>query len=58
MKKRISKLTLKQETLRTLTRRGLEKAGGGFVEDDSSCTAKTRMVSGCASDLDGTSPGA
>lgn len=55
MKKPISKLTLKQETLRTLTRRGLEKAGGG-VQDGSSCTAKTHMVSGCASDLDGNTP--
>ena len=57
MKKTISKLPLKQETLRTLTSRQLDKAGGGYVVDESSCTAKTRMISGCASGLVGDTHG-
>ena len=47
MKKKTSKLILQQETLRTLTVSQLDKAAGGY--EDASCTAKTKLISGCAS---------
>jgi hypothetical protein len=50
--KQIAKLALQRETLRVLTKRELDKAAGGYIED-SSCTAKTKMISGCASIVSG-----
>jgi hypothetical protein len=46
MKKLISKLQLKRETLRTLAKREVEQAAGGVVEPPN-CTAVTQAASGC-----------
>jgi hypothetical protein len=48
MKKLISKLQLKRETLRTLAKRDLKQAAGGVVEPPN-CTAVTHAASGCGS---------